>query len=96
MPFCIFFLFPAVFSSQNSGISMKDLNFRCLYAKVSPDPAQSLDIEVLPVVMKKLSRFFYLLIILALVGGFGFLATWEIPRTTTPVEKIIPDERLPR
>lgn len=39
-----------------------------------------------------------LLIVLALliVGGLAFLAVWDIPAPTARVEKVIPDERLPK
>lgn len=47
-------------------------------------------------VMKKISRFIYLLVLLAAVGGLGFLVAWDIPLEPVKVEKIIPDERLPR
>jgi hypothetical protein len=39
-----------------------------------------------------------LLIVLALliVGGLTFLAVWDIPAPTARVEKVIPDDRLPK
>ena len=39
-----------------------------------------------------------LLIVLALVivGGLVFLAMWDIPAPTARIEKVIPDERLPK
>lgn len=38
-----------------------------------------------------------LIFVILLVGGGGlFLVTWEIPPPTVPVEKTIPDERLPQ
>lgn len=33
---------------------------------------------------------------LVLVAGAVVVATWDVPRPTTPVEKVIPDERFPR
>jgi hypothetical protein len=33
---------------------------------------------------------------LAFVGLVAFLATWEIPPPTARVEKVIPNDRLPR
>lgn len=38
------------------------------------------------------------LIVLAglIVSGGFFLLTWEIPPPSTPVEKVLPDDRFPR
>lgn len=36
------------------------------------------------------------LILVVLVGGAAFLATWDIPAPTATVEKVIPDERFRR
>lgn len=33
---------------------------------------------------------------LVLTVGAVFVATWEVPRPTTPIEKVIPDERFAR
>lgn len=33
---------------------------------------------------------------LALAGLVAFLATWEIPPPTARIEKVIPNDRLPR
>jgi len=46
--------------------------------------------------MKGLSIVVLLVLILVLVGGGVFLATWEIPAPKAKVEKVIPDERFPR
>lgn len=46
--------------------------------------------------MKNLSRLVLLLVLLMLIGGGVFLATWDIPAPSTPVEKRIPDARLPK
>ena len=46
--------------------------------------------------MKGFSFVVLSLMILALAGGGFFLATWEIPAPVANVEKVIPDERLPR
>ena len=46
--------------------------------------------------MKSISIVVLSLLIIALAGGGVFLATWEIPAPTAKVEKVIPDERLPR
>jgi hypothetical protein len=34
--------------------------------------------------------------VLLLTGGAVFVVTWEVPRPTAQVEKVIPDERFPR
>lgn len=36
------------------------------------------------------------LVVLLVVGGFAFLATWDIPAPTSHVERAIPNDRLPR
>ena len=46
--------------------------------------------------MSKLSLFIVIVVIAALGAGTFFLLTWEIPPPTSKVEKVIPDERLPR
>jgi hypothetical protein len=33
---------------------------------------------------------------LILSAGAVFVTTWEVPRPTAPIEKVIPDERFPR
>ena len=35
-------------------------------------------------------------VVLILVGGGIFLAFWDIPSPSSPVEKVIPDARFPR
>ena len=39
---------------------------------------------------------FYVSVVLLLGGGIAYLALWDIPAPTKPVEKVIPDERLPK
>jgi hypothetical protein len=46
--------------------------------------------------MKFLSRFILIVLLLLIVGGGIFLATWDIPSPQTRIEKVIPDERFPR
>ncbi len=46
--------------------------------------------------MKSFSRFVFLLVILALIGGGAFLATWDIPPPVKKVERVLPDDRFPR
>lgn len=44
--------------------------------------------------MSKLARVVLLLVVVAVVGAGIFLATWNIPAPTAPVEKVIPNDRL--
>lgn len=44
--------------------------------------------------MSKLMRVLLLLIVIVLVGGGIFLATWNIPAPSAPVEKVISNDRL--
>ena len=46
--------------------------------------------------MKNVSRLVLLLVLLIVVGGGVFLATWDIPAPSKQVEKRIPDARLPK
>ncbi len=46
--------------------------------------------------MKKISNIILLVILVVLVGGATFLATWDIPAPVTTIVKAIPDERFPR
>jgi hypothetical protein len=46
--------------------------------------------------MSLASKLTLLLILVLLVGGAVFLATWDIPAPTQQVEKVLPDERFPR
>lgn len=34
--------------------------------------------------------------LIIIAGGAVFLATWDIPPPSKPVEKVIPDAKLPR
>jgi hypothetical protein len=34
-------------------------------------------------------------LVLAVVGGLGFLMVWDIPAPTAHVERVIPDAKLP-
>lgn len=36
------------------------------------------------------------LLLLVIGGGMAFLASWDMPAPSKPVEKVIPDERFPR
>jgi hypothetical protein len=46
--------------------------------------------------MRFIARFLMLVVVVAIVGGAAFLATWDIPPPTAPVEKTIPNDRFPR
>ena len=46
--------------------------------------------------MSKLKLFALIVVIAAVGTGAFFLLTWEIPPPTSKVEKVIPNERLPR
>ena len=44
--------------------------------------------------MRRILFGLFLIVVLILVGGFAFLATWSIPAPTQPMEKPIPNDRL--
>ncbi len=44
--------------------------------------------------MSKLSRVLLIVLLVVLAGGAIYLATWEIPPPSTPVEKVIPNDRI--
>ncbi len=46
--------------------------------------------------MSVASKLTILLILVLVVGGAVFLATWDIPAPTRQVEKTLPDSRFPR
>jgi hypothetical protein len=46
--------------------------------------------------MSKLAGVLVVLVLAVVVGGGAFLATWDVPPPSAKVEKVIPDERLPR
>jgi hypothetical protein len=39
-------------------------------------------------------KFLFLLVVLALVGGTVFLATWDMPPPSAVTEKVIPNDRF--
>ena len=45
---------------------------------------------------RKISFVIIAIAVLVIAGGAVFLATWNIPPPTKPVEKVIPDAKLPR
>jgi hypothetical protein len=46
--------------------------------------------------MGKLTLLVVMVFVLAAVAGGVFLAYWDFPVPTTPVEKVLPDARFPR
>jgi hypothetical protein len=46
--------------------------------------------------MGKLTIAFIVIVILLALGGAGFLALWNPPAPSTPVEKVLPDARFPK
>lgn len=46
--------------------------------------------------MSKIVLYLFAGLVLILVGGGAFIAFWDIPAPTQRVEKVIPNERLPR
>ncbi len=46
--------------------------------------------------MGKVAVALVILIALLLLGGMAFLALWNPPAPTAPVEKVIPDARFPK
>ena len=46
--------------------------------------------------MSKAPYIVLIVMLLAVVGGAVFLATWDIPPPAEQVEKVIPDDRFPR
>ena len=60
-----------------------------------PDPVARL-LEVPCRLMLKAPYIALVIVLLSLVGGAVFLATWDIPPPSKSVEKVLPDERFPR
>ncbi|HEY1257618.1 MAG TPA: hypothetical protein VGF34_00100 [Stellaceae bacterium] len=46
--------------------------------------------------MGKLTIGFVVIIVLAALGGAAFLALWNPPAPSAPVEKVLPDSRFPK
>lgn len=46
--------------------------------------------------MSTISRFLIVLSLVVVLGGAVFLMTWEIPAPTSRIERVIPDDQLPR
>ena len=45
--------------------------------------------------MFRFSTVLLVVLLTGLIGGAVFLATWEIPAPSAPVEKVISDEKFP-
>ena len=46
--------------------------------------------------MSTIGRVLLLVALVAVLGGTAFLLTWEIPAPTARIERVIPDDTLPR
>jgi hypothetical protein len=46
--------------------------------------------------MGKLTIGFVVVIVLAALGGAAFLALWNPPAPSAPIEKVLPDARFPK
>ena len=46
--------------------------------------------------MSTISRVLLAVVLVVVLGGTMFLLTWEIPAPTARIERVIPDDTLPR
>lgn len=46
--------------------------------------------------MSTLSRVLLVVLLVLVLGGVIFLITWDIPPPTAEIERVIPDDKLPR
>jgi hypothetical protein len=46
--------------------------------------------------MSTINRALLVLLLVLVLGGTVFLVTWEIPPPTARVERVVPDDKLPR
>lgn len=46
--------------------------------------------------MSTINRIVLVLLLVVLLGGTVFLMTWEMPPPTARIERVIPDDQLPR
>lgn len=46
--------------------------------------------------MSTLSRVLLVLAVVLVLGGVTFLVTWEIPPPSARIERVIPDDQIPR
>lgn len=45
---------------------------------------------------ERLAKYIFILLLVVIVAGGVFLATWDIPAPSESVEKTIPNDRFPR
>ena len=46
--------------------------------------------------MSTITRVLLVVVLVAVLGGTMFLVTWEIPPPTERIERVVPDDKLPR
>jgi hypothetical protein len=46
--------------------------------------------------MSKIGRIVLVALLVVMLGGMVFVATWEIPPPTARVERVIPNDQFPR
>jgi hypothetical protein len=46
--------------------------------------------------MGRLTIFLIIVLVLVVLGGCLFLANWDFPVPSVPVEKVLPDARFPK
>ena len=46
--------------------------------------------------MSTISRVLLVAVLVVVLGGTVFLVTWDIPPPTARIERVIPDDQLPR
>jgi hypothetical protein len=46
--------------------------------------------------MSKIGRIVLVTLLVVMLGGMVFVATWEIPPPTARVERVIPNDQFPR
>jgi hypothetical protein len=46
--------------------------------------------------MRNISLIVVAFTVLFLAGGIAFLAMWEMPAPSAPLQKVLPDDRFPR
>jgi hypothetical protein len=46
--------------------------------------------------MSAINRILLVVLLIVVLGGAAFLVTWEIPAPTARIERVIPDDQLPR
>jgi hypothetical protein len=46
--------------------------------------------------MSGINRVLLVVLLVVVLGGAAFLVTWEIPPPTARIERVVPDDKLPR